>query len=156
MKHWLFKTEPDVFSIDDLKREKIAFWEGVRNYQARNYLRDEVKIGDKILFYHSNANPPGVIGIAVVVREASTDPYQFDPNHKYFDPKLKTKEPRWFGVHISLEKKFESIIPLDTLRNTKGLENMVVTQKGSRLSIQPVTEKEFKIVTKLGLNSKQT
>lgn len=149
MKYWLFKTEPDVFSIEDLKREKISFWEGVRNYQARNYLRDEVKLGDPILFYHSNANPPGVVGIATVVKEASPDPYQFDPKHKYFDPKLKGTEPRWFGVHISLQEIFAEIIPLDVLKKTKGLESMVVTQKGSRLSIQPVTEKEFHIIKKL-------
>ncbi|TGL24292.1 EVE domain-containing protein [Leptospira yanagawae] len=149
MKYWLFKTEPDVFSIDDLIREKLSYWEGVRNYQARNYLRDEVKLGDLVLFYHSRLEPPGVVGIAEVAKEASPDPFQFDPNHKYFDPKLKGTEPRWFGVHLKPRTKFQELIPLDLLKKTKGLEKMVVTQKGSRLSIQPVTKKEFEIVIKL-------
>ncbi len=151
MRYWLFKTEPDVFSIEDLEREKISFWEGVRNYQARNSLRDDVKPGDLVLFYHSNANPPGVIGVAEIVESGLPDPHQFDPNSKYFDPKSPSDKPRWYGVKIKLHSKFKSLVPLNVLKTTKGLESMIVIQRGSRLSIQPVTESEFKIVKKLGL-----
>ncbi|MDF3820805.1 EVE domain-containing protein [Leptospira sp. 96542] len=153
MKYWLFKTEPEVFSIDSLIKEKLSFWEGVRNYQARNYLRDDVKLGDLVLFHHSNANPPGIVGIAEVAKEATPDPHQFDPNSKYFDAKLKGVEPRWFGVHLKPHTKFSRLISLDELRSTKGLEKMIVIQKGGRLSIQPVTKKEFEIVLKLANKS---
>ncbi|MCZ8157587.1 MAG: EVE domain-containing protein [Leptospira sp.] len=151
MRYWLFKTEPDVFSIEDLQREKISFWEGVRNYQARNYLRDDVKEGDKVLFYHSNANPPCIVGIAEIVESGIPDPHQFDPNSKYFDPKAKVSEPRWYGVKLKLLQKFKQQISLSELKANVGLAEMIVVQKGSRLSIQPVTKKEFEIVVKLGL-----
>ena len=151
MRYWLFKTEPDVFSIDDLEREKISFWEGVRNYQARNYLRDDVKPGDLVLFYHSNANPPGIIGIAEIVESGLHDPHQFNPQSKYFDPKSPKENPRWYGVKLKLHAKFREFISLNQLKATKGLESVIVIQKGSRLSIQPVSEKEFKIIKLLGL-----
>jgi len=151
MRYWLFKTEPDVFSIDDLEREKISFWEGVRNYQARNYLRDDVKPGDLVLFYHSNANPPGIIGIAEIVESGIPDPHQFNLQSKYFDPKSPKENPRWFGVRLKLHTKFKELIPLHQLKSIAGLESMIVIQKGSRLSIQPVTKKEFDIILKLGL-----
>ncbi|MDZ4728075.1 MAG: EVE domain-containing protein [Leptospira sp.] len=151
MKYWLFKTEPDVFSIDDLEREKVSFWEGVRNYQARNYLRDEVKAEDLVLFHHSNANPPSVVGIAEVVEGGLPDPHQYDPNSKYFDPKAPKDNPRWYGVKLKLVAKFKKRISLDELKITKGLEEMMVIKKGARLSIQPVAKKEFEIVKKLGL-----
>jgi predicted RNA-binding protein with PUA-like domain len=151
MRYWLFKTEPQVFSIEDLAREKISFWEGVRNYQARNSLRDDVQADDLVLFYHSNAKPPGIVGIALIVEGGTPDPHQFDPNSKYFDPKSKKEKPTWFGVKLKLQTRFRELIPLDTLKTTSGLEEMVVIQKGSRLSIQPVTMKEFEIVKKLGL-----
>jgi predicted RNA-binding protein with PUA-like domain len=151
MRYWLFKTEPDVFSIDDLAREKVSFWEGVRNYQARNFLRDDVKPGDLVLFHHSSTNPPGVIGIAEIVESGIHDPHQFDPNSKYFDPKSPKENPRWYGVKLKLHSKFKRLISLNELKTISGLEKMVVIQKGSRLSIQPVTKKEFDIVKKLGL-----
>lgn len=151
MRYWLFKTEPDVFSIEDLEREKISFWEGVRNYQARNSLRDDVKPGDLVLFYHSNANPPGIIGIAEIVESRIPDPHQFDPKSKYFDPKSPKDNPRWYGVRLQFQKKFKELISLNQLKTISGLESMIVVQRGSRLSIQPVTKKEFDIVNNLGL-----
>ncbi|TGN06481.1 EVE domain-containing protein [Leptospira ilyithenensis] len=150
MKYWLFKTEPDVFSIDDLEREKISFWEGVRNYQARNYLRDEVKKGDLVLFYHSSTDPTGIVGVAEIVESRIPDPFQFDPNSKYFDPKSKKEDPRWFGVKLKLSKRFTNFLSLAELKTVKGLSKMVLVQKGSRLSIQPVQKSEFDTITKLG------
>ncbi|MBI1272168.1 EVE domain-containing protein [bacterium] len=146
---WLFKSEPKVYSIDDLKKEKTAFWEGVRNYQARNLLRDTIKKGDQVLFYHSNAEPPGIVGICQVVKEGYPDHTQFDEASKYFDPKSKKDDPRWYMVDVKFVKKFKSIVSLETLKNSAGLEEMMVTKRGARLSIQPVTEKEWKTVLKL-------
>ncbi|WP_411824067.1 EVE domain-containing protein [Leptospira sp. 'Mane'] len=150
MKYWLFKTEPDVFSIDDLEREKISFWEGVRNYQARNYLRDEVKKGDLVLFYHSSTDPTGIVGVAEIVESQIPDPFQFDPKSKYFDPKSKKEDPRWFGVRLKLSKRFKNFLSLAELKTIKNLNQMVLVQKGSRLSIQPVQKSEFDTITKLG------
>jgi predicted RNA-binding protein with PUA-like domain len=133
MKHWLMKSEPEAYSIDDLKRDKTTNWNGIRNYQARNYMRDEMKAGDKVLFYASSADPSGVTGIAEVVREGYPE-----------------KEEPWVMVDLRFVEKFPEIVPLETLKKTRGLENMVVTKKGSRLSIQPVTKAEFEIVVKLG------
>lgn len=151
MNYWLFKTEPNVFSIEDLKKapKKTTFWEGVRNYQARNYLRDQIKKGDLVLFYHSRIEPIGVVGIARVTKEAYPDPFALDPSHKYYDPKSTPEKPIWYGVEITLEEEFPRCVSLKELKSTPGLENMVVVQKGSRLSIQPVTAKEFQIVRKL-------
>jgi len=134
MKHWLMKVEPSAYDIDDLKRDGTTSWEGVRNYQARNYMRDEMKIGDKVLFYASNADPSGVSGLAEVSREARPE----------------AKDPTWVMVDVKFVEKFPEVVPLETLKQTKGLENMVVTKKGSRLSIQPVTKSEYDIVVKLG------
>jgi predicted RNA-binding protein with PUA-like domain len=135
MKHWLMKCEPSAYSIDDLKRDGTTNWEGVRNYQARNYMRDEMKKGDKVLFYASNADPSGVTGIAEISGEARQE--------------LKN-DPAWVMVELRHVETFPHIVPLETLKTTKGLEDMVVTKKGSRLSVQPVTAGEFAIVTKLG------
>ena len=134
MRYWLMKSEPSAYSIDDLARDGTTTWNGVRNYQARNYMRDEMHAGDKVLFYASNANPPGVVGIAEVSGEARPEP----------------DDPTWSMVEIRFVEKFDAIVPLETLKQTKGLEKMVVTQKGSRLSVQPVTKGEFDIVRKLG------
>ncbi len=134
MKIWLMKVEPGAYSIDDLKRDGTTKWEGVRNYQARNFMRDEMRVGDKVLFYASNADPSGVTGLAVVSKEAVPEP----------------KDPTWVMVEIRFVAKFPHIVSLETLKTTKGLENMVVTKKGSRLSIQPVTKSEYEIVVKLG------
>ena len=150
MKYWLMKCEPAAYTIDDLERDKTTSWEGVRNYQARNFMRDEMKAGDRVLFYASNADPSGVTGVAEIVREAYADRFATKKGHTYFDPKSTASDPIWYMVDIGFVEKFPEIVPLDTLKKTRGLEKMVVTQKGSRLSIQPVTKAEFEIVTKLG------
>lgn len=134
MKHWLMKSEPEEYSIDDLKRDGTTWWEGVRNYQARNFMRDEMKVGDKVLFYASNADPSGVTGIAEVSHEARPE----------------KSDPTWCAVQLRFVEKLPHTVPLDTLKSTRGLESMVVTRKGSRLSVQPVTKSEFDIVVKLG------
>jgi predicted RNA-binding protein with PUA-like domain len=134
MKYWLMKSEPSAYSIDDLRRDGTTHWNGVRNYQARNYMRDEMRVGDKVLFYASNADPSGVSGVAEVVREGYPE----------------AKEPTWSMVDIRFVEKFASLVSLETLKQTAGLEEMVVTKKGSRLSVQPVTKREFDVVVKLG------
>lgn len=133
MKYWLMKSEPSAYSIDDLKRDRKTDWNGVRNFQARNFMR-EMQAGDKVLFYASSADPSGVTGLAEVSREARPEP----------------EDENWSMVEIRFVGKFAEIVPLETLKSTKGLENMVVTRKGSRLSVQPVTKSEFEIVKKLG------
>lgn len=143
------KSEPDVFSIDDLKKKKKSGWDGVRNYQARNYMRDDMKLGDLVLFYHSSCEVPGVAGLARVSKTSHPDPSQFDAKSEYYDPKATKEEPRWFMVEVEFVEKFDQVITLATLKATKGLEKMPLVQKGSRLSINPVTEKEFKLITSL-------
>ena len=149
---WLLKSEPDVFSIDDLRRapKQTTCWEGVRNYQARNFLRDDVKRGDGVLFYHSNAAPPAVAGTATVAREAYPDEAQFDPKSEYHDPAARRDAPRWYMIDIQFEGAFARPIPLDELRAIPALREMVLLQKGSRLSVQPVTAEQWKVITKLG------
>nr|BDT28509.1 EVE domain-containing protein [Bacteriovorax sp. HI3] len=149
MNYWLMKSEPDVFSIDDLKKKKKSGWDGVRNYQARNYMRDEMKIGDVVLFYHSSCEIPGIAGLAKVSKTSHPDPSQFDPKSEYYDEKATKENPRWFMVEVEFVEKFDQVVTLSTLKDTKGLESMPVVQKGSRLSINPVTEKEFKIISNL-------
>jgi predicted RNA-binding protein with PUA-like domain len=150
MKYWLMKTEPSVFSWEDLKNSprKTTCWEGVRNYQARNFMR-EMEAGDRVLFYHSQVNPPEIVGIAKVVRTAYPDHTQFDPAGKYYDPKSTKENPRWDMVDIQYDRDFESPVLLTELREILGLEDMVLLRKGSRLSVQPVTEDEWKIITSL-------
>lgn len=143
------KSEPDVFSIDDLKKKKKSGWDGVRNYQARNYMRDDMKIGDVVLFYHSSCENPGIAGLAKVSKTSHPDPSQFDPKSEYYDEKATKENPRWFMVEVEFVEKFDQVVTLSTLKDTKGLESMPVVQKGSRLSINPVTEKEFKIISNL-------
>jgi predicted RNA-binding protein with PUA-like domain len=149
-RYWLMKCEPEAYSIDDLERDGVASWEGVRNFQARNMMRDDMKVGDGVLFYASNAEPSGVTGVAEVAREGYPDSYAFKKGHKYFDPKSDPENPTWYMVDIRFVEKFPGIIPLAELKEAKGLEKMVVVQKGSRLSVQPVTQKEHEIVLKLG------
>ena len=153
MKHWLMKCEPAAYTIDDLERDGSTSWEGVRNYQARNYMRDEMSVGDKVLFYASNADPSGVTGIAEISRAAYPDRFATKKGHEYYDEKATAENPIWYMVDIRFAEKFPAIVPLETLKSTPGLEKMVVTQKGSRLSIQPVTKAEFEIVVKLGRKS---
>jgi predicted RNA-binding protein with PUA-like domain len=147
MKHWLMKTEPDTFSIDDLARVKIEPWTGVRSYQARNLMR-EMTVGDEVLFYHSSCEPPGVAGLAKVVRTGVVDPTQFDPESKYYDPGSKRDEPRWICVDVAFVEKLP-LIPLATLREQKGLEKMLLLRRGMRLSVQPVSPKEYALILKL-------
>lgn len=149
MKYWLMKSEEADYSISDLKRDKKVAWFGVRNYQARNFMRDEMSIGDMVLYYHSNAKPSGVAGIAKVCSKPYPDPTQFDITSKYYDFKATQEKPRWILVDISFVKQFKDIFPLSTMRVTRGLQKMATLQPGSRLSITPVTEKEFEIVVVL-------
>jgi predicted RNA-binding protein with PUA-like domain len=154
MKHWLMKVEPAAYTIDALERDTTTSWEGVRNYQARNFMRDEMKAGDAVLFYASNSDPSGVVGLAKISREAYADKFAQQKGHDYFDPKATPENPIWYMVDIAFVEKFSHVVSLDTLKVTPGLEEMVVTKKGSRLSIQPVTKKEYDIVVKLGRKKK--
>ena len=152
--YWLLKSEPTSYSIDHLQKDKTTFWNGVRNYQARNLLRDSIKVGDGVLFYHSNAEPPGVVGIAKVIKSGYPDPTAFDPKSKYFDQKASRDNPIWFMVDIAFIARFKNFVDLELLRHAPGLEKMMVLKRGSRLSVQPVSPKEFEIVQKLGGISK--
>ena len=149
-RYWLLKCEPAAYTIEDLERDGATSWEGVRNFQARNFLRDDLKVGDGVLFYASNADPSGVTGLAEVARAGYPDPTAFDPKSRYYDEKSDPDVPTWYQVDIRFVQVFPEIIPLETLKSTPGLETMMVTQKGSRLSVQPVTKEEWEIVRKLG------
>jgi predicted RNA-binding protein with PUA-like domain len=148
-RYWLMKSEPDVYSIDDLARDGRAEWEGVRNYQARNLMRDEMREGDLVLFYHSNAKPPGVAGVARVCREAYPDATQFDRRSQYHDPKSKRDDPRWLLVDVEFVERFDEVVSLADLKADPALEGMKVTQKGQRLSVQPVDEPHFRHILKV-------
>lgn len=150
MKYWLMKTEPSEFSWEDLKNApgQTTSWEGVRNYQARNFMR-EMQPGDLVLFYHSRVDPPAIMGIARVVRGAYPDPTQFDPHSHYYDPQSTLENPRWETVDIQYQGEFSTPISLPQLKETPGLENMVLLRKGSRLSVQPVSEREWQIILSL-------
>jgi predicted RNA-binding protein with PUA-like domain len=152
MRHWLLKTEPETFSFDDLLRapRKTAGWDGVRNYQARNFLRDGMKKGDLALIYHSNADPPAVVGVAEIVREGYPDPTQFDAKHDHYDPAARKDAPRWFQVDVKAVQKLKRPVPLDELRGVKALSKMPLLQRGQRLSVQPVGEREFALILELG------
>jgi predicted RNA-binding protein with PUA-like domain len=149
-RYWLLKCEPEAYTIEDLSKDGVTTWEGVRNYQARNLLRDDMKVGDAVLFYASNADPSGVTGLAEIAREGYPDPTAFDPKSHYYDPKSELDSPTWFRVDVRFVEAFPEIVPLETLKATSGLEKMMVVQKGSRLSVQPVAKEEFEIVKKLG------
>ena len=150
MKYWLMKSEPETYSIDDLKRNKVDHWDGVRNYQARNFMRDDMKKGDHVLFYHSNCAMPGVVGIAEVWREAYPDHTAFDKKSPYFDPKSSADNPRWMMVDVKFKQKFVTIVSLAMMKQESKLQEMKVVQKGNRLSITPVTDAEFKCILRLG------
>ncbi len=151
MQFWLMKSEPDVFGIDDLAKapKKTEHWDGVRNYQARNMMRDDMKRGDKVFFYHSNCKSPGIAGIARVVREGYPDFTAFDPKEKYYDPKSQADAPRWFMVDLKFERKLKRVITLEELKQRTKLKNMPLVRKGNRLSIMPVTSAEWDFI--LGL-----
>jgi predicted RNA-binding protein with PUA-like domain len=150
MKYWLMKSEPDECSIDDVLAAKgrITPWSGVRNYQARNFMRDEMRIGDGVLFYHSSCPEPGIAGIAEIASAAYTDETQFDPKSPYYDRKSKKDEPRWVNVDVRALRKTR-LVPLAELRRQKPLARMRTLQPGNRLSITPVTESEWKFIAKL-------
>lgn len=150
MNYWLMKSEPDVYSIETLKKDKTTWWEGVRNYQARNFMMKDMKVGDLVLFYHSNAEPSGVAGIAKISHVAEPDKSQFDKKSEYFDPKATKEKPNWFCVQVEYVKEFKQVISLNDLREEDSLADMLVLKKGQRLSVQPVDKKHFDIVKKLG------
>ena len=151
-RYWLVKTEPDVFSFDDLMKapRRTTFWDGVRNYQARNFMRDDMAVGDGVLVYHSNAQPSAVAGVARVAREAAPDETQFDPSDDHFDPTARPDEPRWYGVSIQGVGALKRSLSLDDLRQVPELAGMMLLRKGQRLSVLPVTREEWGVVLALG------
>ena len=149
-RYWLMKCEPSAYTIADLERDGTTSWEGVRNFQARNFMRDQMQLDDPVLFYASNADPSGVTGLAKIARAGYPDAFAWKKGHKYFDQGSSKDNPTWYTVDIAFVEKFPEIVSLDTLKQTKGLEKMMVTQKGSRLSVQPVTKAEYDIVVRLG------
>jgi predicted RNA-binding protein with PUA-like domain len=153
-RYWLMKCEPAAYTIDDLSRDGETSWEGVRNFQARNFMRDDMLVGDGVLFYASNADPSGVTGLATVSQAAYPDHFAWRKGHKYFDARSTKAAPVWYMVSISFAKRFDATISLATLKSTKGLEKMKVVQKGSRLSVQPVTKQEYDIVARLARKTK--
>lgn len=148
MNYWLFKSEPDAFSINDLAKSKkqTAIWDGVRNYQARNYMRDGTRPGDQLFFYHSSCAQPGIVGVAEIASAPYADPSQFNPESPYFDPKATEEIPRWVSVDIKLKEIFDNIVPLTELRNNPKLEGLVLLQRASRLSIIPVAAAHWKAI----------
>jgi len=152
MGYWLFKSEPDVFSIDHLAGapDQTTFWDGVRNYQARNFLRDTVKKGDKVLYYHSNTEPNTVVGVCEVVREGYPDHTQFDPENDHYDPKSSPAQPTWYMVDIQLKQKFKTPVTLQAIKDNPKLSEMTLVQRGNRLSVFPVKKEEFQEIVRMG------
>jgi predicted RNA-binding protein with PUA-like domain len=149
-RHWLMKCEPSAYTIEDLARDGRTGWEGVRNFQARNFMRDDMQEGDEVLFYASNADPSGVTGLARIARAGYPDPFAWKKGHKYYDEASTQAKPVWYSVDLAYVDTFPAVVSLDALKHTKGLEQMMVIRKGSRLSVQPVTRSEFDIVARLG------
>ncbi len=149
MNCWLFKSEPDEYGIDDLARDQVEPWTGIRNYLVRNMIRDDMKVGDEVMFYHSSCADPGVAGIARISREAYPDPLQFDPKSPYFDAKSNKDDPRWLLVDIEFVRKFARIVTLAELKQHPGLADFRLNQRGNRLSIFPVTEQQRNVILKL-------
>ncbi|MCB9206993.1 MAG: EVE domain-containing protein [Ignavibacteriales bacterium] len=151
-KYWLIKSEPSEFSINDLEKSKnkTTCWDGVRNYQARNFLRDEMKKGDYVLFYHSNADPNAIVGVCEIVKEGYPDFTAFDPEDKHYDPKSKHENPTWIMVDIKLIEKFNSPVTLSEIKENSKLQNMRLVQRGNRLSVMPVEKVEFDTILKMG------
>lgn len=151
MKYWLMKSEPDTFGIDDLAAMpgKTEHWDGVRNYQARNMMRDEMKLGDQVFFYHSNCKEPGIVGIAKVVKSGYPDFTAFDPNEKYYDPKSDPDNPRWYMVNIKLIRKLKRPVTLNEMKNYKSLAEMKLLAKGNRLSVMPINKKHWDLILEI-------
>ena len=150
-KYWLFKSEPGDFSIDDLSKStgKRTYWDGIRNYQARNFIRDEMKNGDGVLFYHSNSDPLAIVGTCEIVKEAYPDHTQFEPDNKHFDPGSVKNDPRWFMVDIKLKEKFKNPVTLKELKENPKLKDFRLIQRGNRLSVFPVSKKEWDEINKM-------
>ena len=152
MRHWLLKTEPGVFSFDDLLQapDQTTGWGGIRNYQARNFLRDQMEEGDRVLVYHSSADPPVVAGLAEVVRRGYPDPTQFDPKDDHYDPESTPAAPRWYQVDVKAVRKLPRAVALEEIRRTKALAKMPLVQRGQRLSVQPVAPEEYALIVRMG------
>ena len=151
MNYWLMKSDAEDYTIDDLKRDKIEPWTGVRNFQARNFMRDVMEIGDMVIFWHSGGKPIGAAGIGKIVSKSYPDKTQFNKKSKYYDPKAKKEKPTWFLVDVGFVKKFKKIVSIEEIRKNNNLKNMKTLQKGSRLSITPLTKKEFEVIEKLSI-----
>jgi predicted RNA-binding protein with PUA-like domain len=151
-KYWLVKSEPNVFSFSDLKKSKnqTTFWDGVRNYQARNFLRDEMKKGDQVLFYHSGSDPLAVMGVCEVVKEGYPDHTQFDPDSHHYDPKADPQNPTWMMVDIKFVKEFKNPVTIDAIKTNPKIKNMKLIARGNRLSVMPVTKDEFDEISQMG------
>jgi len=149
MAYWLIKSEPDAYSIDDLKRDGREMWDGIRNYQARNMMRDDMRIGDQVFFYHSSCKVPAIVGIAKVASKPYADPTQFDPESKYYDPKSDADNPRWCLVDLKFVRKLKKPITLTELKAHPALDDMILTRRGNRLSIMPVSDEHWKIILSL-------
>ncbi|HXN82671.1 MAG TPA: EVE domain-containing protein [Myxococcales bacterium] len=152
MRHWLLKTEPGVFSFDDLLQapKQTTGWNGIRNYQARNFLRDQMEEGDRVLIYHSSADPPAVAGLAEVVRAGYPDPTQFDAKDDHYDPESTPAAPRWYQVDVKAVRKLPRAVSLEEIRRTKALAKMPLVQRGQRLSVQPVGTEEYELIVRMG------
>lgn len=149
-KFWLMKSEPSVFSFDDLEKKKIEFWDGVRNYQARNFMVNDMKLGHKVLFYHSNASPTGIAGVCEIVDVAKPDTSALNKNSEYYDASATAENPRWYAVTVGKPLRFKHFVSLEEMRACGKLNEMLLLRKGQRLSIQPVSEEEFKVILKMG------
>lgn len=149
MQYWLMKSEPNVFGIDDLQKVNVEPWDGVRNYQARNMMRDQMQVGDQVFFYHSNCEMPGIVGIAEIARAGYPDDSAFNPEAKYFDPKSDPQNPRWYRVDVKFMRKLKRTISLSELREQPSLTDMPLVRKGNRLSVLPVTGQEWSSILAL-------
>ena len=152
---WLVKSEPNVYSIEDLERDGVTMWDGVRNYEARNLMRDQMRVGDPVLFYHSNARPMGVAGVAEVASEPYADPTQFDPNSAYHDAKSDPDEPRWVHVDVAIVERFEQVLPLATIKEVAAFSDLPLVQRGQRLSVQPVPARHFDRIVRMARTADQ-